>query len=112
VQDARALDKQRHGRYGIGMIEQVAKLQSDLEYIKRDVAELKTDVREVRTEMREVRAEMRDMRGELGNMRGELGNIHGELGDIRREMHGEIRGHWARELVGQGIRLALVHRGG
>jgi len=60
------LDKRRQRSYGVSMIEQVAKLGSDAEYIKRDVGELKKDLREAtlenRREFREVRDELSEMR--------------------------------------------------
>jgi hypothetical protein len=55
LQDAHVFAPHRSGRYGKSMIEQVAKLQSDVEYIKRDVADLKIDVRELRVDVRDVR---------------------------------------------------------
>lgn len=55
LHDVHELDKRRQRGYGAGMIEQVAKLGSDTEYIKRDVGELKTEMREMRHEFRELR---------------------------------------------------------
>lgn len=55
LHDIHELDKRRHRSYGVGMIEQVAKLGSDAEYIKRDVGELRTDMREIKLEFRELR---------------------------------------------------------
>ena len=53
LHDVHELDKRRPRGYGVGMIEQVAKLGSDVEYIKRDVGELKTEMREMRRELRD-----------------------------------------------------------
>jgi len=78
LQDAQALDKRRSGRYGTDMIEQVAKLQSDVEYIKRDVAEMKIDMREMRNEMR-------------NEMSNEFRNVRSELRDVRNHQERDFR---------------------
>jgi hypothetical protein len=54
------------GRTSDLLLIEVAKLQSDGEYIKRDLGELRS---ELRSEMRDVRGEIKELRGELGGVR-------------------------------------------
>lgn len=48
---------------GSDVLERVARLESDVDYIKRDLAEVRTDLKafrqEAQTELKEIRAEMR-----------------------------------------------------
>jgi hypothetical protein len=57
------------GRTSDLLLIEVAKLQSDGEYIKRDLGELRS---ELRSEMRDVRGEIKEVRGEIGAVRDRL----------------------------------------
>lgn len=46
------------GGSGDGLGERVARLESDVEYIKRDVSEIKVDIREIKNELKEVRLDI------------------------------------------------------
>jgi len=121
LQDSRALDKRRSGRYGTAMIEQVAKMQSDIEYIKRDVAEMKTDMREMRNELSSGLSTVRnELGGGLSAVRNEFGSalsaVRNEfgsgLGEVRNEIR-EVRNHQERDfrilfgaLIGVAVGLA------
>jgi hypothetical protein len=57
------------GRTSDLILIEVAKLQSDGEYLKRDLGEVRTDIREIRGELKDIRGELKDVRGEIGDVR-------------------------------------------
>lgn len=80
------------GRTSDLLLIEVAKLQSDGEYLKRDVGEVRTDIREIRSDIKDLRGELNEFRGEVRSeiqgLRGEIQGGRGEVKDIR----GEVRG--------------------
>lgn len=88
LQHSPALDNRHRQRYGIGMIEQFAKLQSDVEYIKRDIADIKADLSRQRDENR---AEFNGVSGEFAGVRAEFGTVRSEFRTEFASMRGEFR---------------------
>lgn len=55
---------QRHSGNGGGDLEaRVAKLESDVEYIKHDIAEIKTDIKDTRKDITSIKTDLSELKG-------------------------------------------------
>jgi len=68
-QNRRKTDNPTGGDGGNGMEARLAKVESDIEYIKRDVGEINADIKElksdVKDEFKEVKGEFKDVKKEI-----------------------------------------------
>jgi uncharacterized protein (DUF3084 family) len=102
------------GRTSDLLLIEVAKLQSDGEYLRRDIGEVRSDIREIRSEVKDIRAEFRtetqgirsEMKEMRGEFRGEILSVRGEIGGIgERVTRLEER---VAHLPGKGFIVAVV----
>ena len=92
----------------------VARLESDLSFIRSDVADIKVGLSQVRDKLddgfKEVRGEIADLRKEthagLISVRGEIGGLRVEMNSGFKEVRGELTRHF-RWMVGLMITIAL-----
>ncbi len=92
----------------------VARLESDLSFIRSDVADIKVGLSQVRDKLddgfKEVRGEITGLRKEthagLVSVRGEITGLRGEMNSGFKEVRGELTRHF-RWMVGLMITIAL-----
>ena len=99
----------------------VARLESDVSFIRTDVADIKADLRQMRGEIADLRkethAELLSVRGEIAGLRketqtelisvrGEIAGLRGQMSSGFKEVRGELTRHF-RWMVGLMITIAL-----
>lgn len=79
---------------GDGMLERVAKLESDVEYIKRDVADIKGDLKSVKTDVSAIKQDLAVLKERSENFatKADLQTVKTEIQAVRTEIQTAISG--------------------